>query len=72
MACHWLTETEIRALGKKLRSPLVLECLDDYLSGVRLPLTTLKDRRKSSQPRRHYRPRRRTGRETPAKPDTQG
>ncbi len=72
VACHWLTETEIRALGKKLRSPLVLECLDDYLSGVRLPLTTLKDRRKSSQPRRHYRPRRRTGRETPAKPDTQG
>ncbi len=43
LACHWLTLDEIRALGERLRSPLVLECLQDYLSGVRLPLTALKD-----------------------------
>ena len=30
-------------ITERLRSPLVLECLQDYLSGVRLPLTALKD-----------------------------
>ena len=45
LACHWKTMDEIRALGKQLRSPLVMECFDDYLAGVRLPLSTLKDRR---------------------------
>ena len=45
IACHWLTEPEIRALGSKLRSSLVLECLEEYQQGVRLPLSSLKDRR---------------------------
>ncbi|WP_409420266.1 NUDIX hydrolase [Pseudaeromonas sp. ZJS20] len=45
LACHWLTMEEIRALGRRLRSPLVMECFNDYLDGVRLPLTSLKDRR---------------------------
>ena len=58
IACHWLTEAEIRQLGKRLRSPLVLECLEDYLAGVRLPLATLKDRRQSKAPRRRRLPRR--------------
>lgn len=44
--CHWLTEKEIRHLGSKLRSPMVLECLGDYLNGQHLPLSCLKDRRK--------------------------
>ncbi len=52
IACHWLTEPEIRALGHKLRSPLVLECLEDYLQGVRLPLSSLKDRRRVQNPNR--------------------
>ncbi|GAA4502845.1 NUDIX hydrolase [Pseudaeromonas paramecii] len=45
LACHWLTMPEIRKLGRRLRSPLVMECFEDYLSGVRLPLASLKDRR---------------------------
>jgi 8-oxo-dGTP pyrophosphatase MutT (NUDIX family) len=56
VACHWLTEAEIRALGHKLRSPLVLECLEDYQQGIRLPLSTLKDRRKVQNPNRSGRP----------------
>jgi len=56
IACHWLTEPEIRALGHKLRSPLVLECMEDYLQGVRLPLSSLKDRRRVQNPNRSGRP----------------
>jgi ADP-ribose pyrophosphatase YjhB (NUDIX family) len=45
LACHWKTVDEIKAIRSQLRSSLVMECLDDYLAGVRLPLSTLKDRR---------------------------
>ncbi|HQC72723.1 MAG TPA: NUDIX hydrolase, partial [Candidatus Competibacteraceae bacterium] len=34
----WLTRDEIAALGPKLRSPMVLRCIDDYLAGLRYPL----------------------------------
>lgn len=34
----WLTRDEIAALGPKLRSPMVLRCVDDYLAGRRYPL----------------------------------
>ena len=34
----WLTRDEIAALGPKLRSPMVLRCVDDYLAGQRYPL----------------------------------
>ena len=34
----WLTRDEIAALGRKLRSPMVLRCIDDYLAGKRYPL----------------------------------
>lgn len=34
----WLTRDEIAALGPKLRSPMVLRCIDDYLAGKRYPL----------------------------------
>ena len=34
----WLTREEIAALGPKLRSPMVLHCIDDYLAGKRYPL----------------------------------
>ncbi len=37
----WLTREEIVALGSKLRSPLVLRCIDDYLAGQRFPLDML-------------------------------
>ena len=36
LACHWLTREEIVKAGP--RSSAVLHCLDDYLTGRRLPL----------------------------------
>jgi 8-oxo-dGTP pyrophosphatase MutT (NUDIX family) len=40
---HWLTEQEIRAQGGRLRSPLVLRCIDDYLSGQRFALDAINE-----------------------------
>ena len=37
----WMTPDEIRASRERLRSPLVLRCLDDYLAGQRFPLSLL-------------------------------
>ncbi|MGB1261309.1 MAG: NUDIX hydrolase [Cognaticolwellia sp.] len=42
IACHWLTLAEINAKSAQLRSPLVLECIADYLSGKKIPLSQLK------------------------------
>lgn len=38
----WLSRPEIAALQDRLRSPLVLMCIDDYLSGKRFPLDMLR------------------------------
>lgn len=40
IAAHWLTLEEIQALGEgnQLRSPLVLQCIEDYRNGRRYPL----------------------------------
>jgi len=38
LATHWLTRQEIQSRTSALRSPLVLRCIEDYLSGRRLPL----------------------------------
>jgi len=35
---HWLTRVELVQREQRLRSPLVLRCIDDYLTGRRLPL----------------------------------
>lgn len=35
---HWLTRSELQERESRLRSPLVLRCVDDYLSGRRQPL----------------------------------
>jgi len=35
---QWLTRTEIAEQPSRLRSPLVLRCVDDYLAGQRQPL----------------------------------
>jgi 8-oxo-dGTP pyrophosphatase MutT (NUDIX family) len=35
---HWLTPDEIRARGAEHRSPLVQQCVDDYLAGRSYPL----------------------------------
>jgi phosphatase NudJ len=37
----WMTPGELRATADRHRSPLVLRCLDDYLAGVRLPLSAI-------------------------------
>ena len=39
VCAHWLTPDEIRALGARLRSPVVLRVLDDYLRGIAYPLS---------------------------------
>ncbi|MBV6415707.1 MAG: Phosphatase NudJ [Steroidobacteraceae bacterium] len=40
---HWLGRGELDAAHARLRSPLVLRCVDDYLAGRRLPLETVAD-----------------------------
>lgn len=37
----WLAPEEIRAVAPRHRSPLVMRCVDDYLSGKRHPLSVL-------------------------------
>lgn len=39
----WLTRDELRVQADRLRSPLVLACIDDYLAGRRYPLTLLRE-----------------------------
>lgn len=43
IAAHWLQLDDIRQLGEKLRSPLVLECIEDYRNGRRYPLDVVVD-----------------------------
>jgi 8-oxo-dGTP pyrophosphatase MutT (NUDIX family) len=37
----WLSRAAIAALQDRLRSPMVLRCIDDYLAGHRYPLSLL-------------------------------
>ncbi len=39
----WLSREELLARQDKLRSPLVMRCIDDYLAGRRYPLELLGD-----------------------------
>ncbi|HUN25812.1 MAG TPA: NUDIX hydrolase [Steroidobacteraceae bacterium] len=41
LATHWLTRRELIERSQRLRSPLVLRCVDDYLAGHRHPLETV-------------------------------
>ncbi|HUL12112.1 MAG TPA: NUDIX hydrolase [Methylococcaceae bacterium] len=38
----WLSRDELAAQAERLRSPMVLRTIDDYLAGERYPLTVLK------------------------------
>jgi 8-oxo-dGTP pyrophosphatase MutT (NUDIX family) len=38
---HWYAREDIAQRSARLRTPLVLRCIDDYLRGVRLPLEAL-------------------------------
>lgn len=42
IAAHWLSYPEIVAKKAQHRSTMVLECIDDYLNGQKIPLSTLK------------------------------
>jgi len=37
----WMTADELRGCRKRHRSPLVMRCIDDYLAGVRYPLSAI-------------------------------
>ena len=41
IAAHWLTPGEIRSQADKLRSPLVMQCIEDYRNGRRFPLDVI-------------------------------
>lgn len=38
VALHWLTPAELKAKAPMHRSPLVQQCVDDYLAGRRFPI----------------------------------
>ena len=42
IATHWLSKKDILVKQSQLRSPLVLSCINDYLDGIRYPLSVLK------------------------------
>ncbi|MBI3376605.1 MAG: NUDIX hydrolase [Betaproteobacteria bacterium] len=41
IATHWFTRDELTAKSAMHRSPLVMRCVDDFLSGRRFPLEVL-------------------------------
>jgi 8-oxo-dGTP pyrophosphatase MutT (NUDIX family) len=41
VAIHWLTRAQLAARAQRLRSPMVMRCIDDYLKGQRYPLDCL-------------------------------
>lgn len=43
IAAHWFNPADISARAQQLRSPLVQQCLDDYLAGHRYPLSLLRE-----------------------------
>ena len=43
VATHWLSRAQLVAKQARLRSPMVLRCVDDHLRGERFPLTCLNE-----------------------------
>jgi len=43
LATHWLSRPELEAHRARLRTPLVMHCIDDYLRGTRYSLALLKE-----------------------------
>lgn len=46
----WMTRDELAAETARLRSPMVLPCIDEYLSGQRFPLTLFNDHDRHDAP----------------------
>lgn len=42
VATHWLTLDQIKERAEQLRSPMVLECIQDYLNGNKINLSLIK------------------------------
>lgn len=42
VAAHWLTLEELKATRERHRSPLVLQCVEDWVAGRRLPLDSIR------------------------------
>lgn len=42
VAAHWMTLEELRATRDRHRSPLVLQCVEDWLAGRRFPLDVIR------------------------------
>lgn len=42
IATHWLTLDEINDKQSQMRSPMVLDCIHDFLNGQNIPLATIK------------------------------
>ena len=42
LRAHWMTRDELVGATPRLRSPLVLQCLDDYLAGRRFDLAAMR------------------------------
>lgn len=47
---HWLSPADLRQRTPHLRSPLVMRCIEDYLTGLRQPLETVADLDLSTAP----------------------
>jgi len=43
LATHWLTRSQLIAKEARLRSPLVLRCLDDFRAGIRHPISVISE-----------------------------
>ena len=43
MGTVWMRHIELTAAAADLRSPLVMRCIDDYMTGIRYPLSVLSD-----------------------------
>ncbi|HMB74468.1 MAG TPA: NUDIX hydrolase [Gammaproteobacteria bacterium] len=43
IAAHWLSRDELARQSARLRSPMVLSCIDRYLAGSRYPLEAIND-----------------------------
>lgn len=41
IAAHWLSYEDIKSRGPHLRSPLVMQCIEDYRNGRRFPLDVI-------------------------------
>ena len=41
VSTHWLSRADLMERQPRLRSPLVMRCIEDYLGGTRLPLETV-------------------------------